>query len=252
MKIGGKIHRFESCSSTNDLAKQLAEKNAVHGHVVVCGEQTRGKGTKGRTWISMLKKGLYFSVILFPSRPDLSLLPFSASLAIREAVLNELNILIDLKWPNDLMYKGRKIGGVLCESSFSGKEPNYSVIGIGINLKHKKNDFPADLQKRAGSLEMFYKRSIDREKILWATFRFLDKWYRAFLKREDHRILSKYLEASFFHEGEELKADVGGDPVSGVFKGVDKQGKIILDMNGKEERFLSGEILIKKSGRGLE
>jgi BirA family biotin operon repressor/biotin-[acetyl-CoA-carboxylase] ligase len=247
MKIGEKIHRIQTCSSTNDMAKELAESGAEQGEVVVCEEQTKGKGTKGRTWHSIPGKGLYFSILLFPSRPDLSLLPLTASLAVREGVFNELDMLICLKWPNDLIWDGLKIGGILCESSFSGKRLNYSIIGIGINVKHKKNDFPGRLQNSAGSLEMICRRKIDKDRLMSVICRFLEKWYRTFLKNEDQKILNTYMEASCFHINDKLKAEVKGTPVLGLFKGLNREGKVILEINGREERFLSGEIRIINS-----
>ncbi|MFW6123938.1 MAG: biotin--[acetyl-CoA-carboxylase] ligase [Acidobacteriota bacterium] len=244
MEIGKKVHRFNTCSSTNDLAKELAKKQAEQGEAVVCGEQTKGKGTGRKTWYSIPGKGLYFSVILFPSRLDLSLLPLTASLAVKDTVLHELNIEISLKWPNDLMYKTRKIGGILCESSFSGKTLNYSIIGIGINVRHKKHDFPEELRNSAGSLEMIHKRDIDIKKLLLASFHLMDEWYKVFLEGNDQKILRHYLKASYFRIGDELKGEAKGKMVCGLFKGLDKQGRIILGINGKEKSFLSGEIHI--------
>ncbi|MCD6516792.1 MAG: biotin--[acetyl-CoA-carboxylase] ligase [Candidatus Aminicenantes bacterium] len=247
MKIGEKIHRVQTCPSTNDLAKELAERGAEQGEVVVCEEQTKGKGTKGRTWHSLPGKGLYFSVLLFPSRSDISLLPLAASLAVREGILEELNIMISLRWPNDLICDGLKIGGILCESSFSGKRLNYSIIGIGINVKHKKNDFPSEIKRTAGSLEMICKKSIDKDRLLLSVCFYMEKWYRLFLNIEDQILMNKYLEASYYHIGNELKAEAKGTPVSGLFKGLDREGKVILEINGREERFLSGEIRIINS-----
>jgi BirA family biotin operon repressor/biotin-[acetyl-CoA-carboxylase] ligase len=247
MKIGKKIHRIQTCSSTNDFAKALAESGAEQGEVVVCDEQTKGKGTKGRTWHSLPGKGLYFSALLFPSRSDLSLLPLTASLAIREGVFNELDMLMCLKWPNDLIGKGLKIGGILCESSFSGRRLNYSIIGIGINVKHKKNDFPVVLQNNAGSLEMICSKKIDKDRLMFAICGYLEKWYRAFLKNEDQKILKAYLEASCYRIGDKLKIEAKGNIASGLFRGLDREGKIILEINAKEERFLSGEIRIINS-----
>lgn len=250
MKIGGKVHRFKSCSSTNELAKELAKKQAEQGEVVVCEEQTKGKGTQRRTWYSIPGKGLYFSVILFPSRIDLSLLPLTASLAVREAVLKELNVLISLKWPNDLMCERLKIGGILCESSFSGRKLNHSVIGIGINVGHKQLDFPPELRKTAGSLEMMTHKDIDKNYLLLSICSCFEKWYENFLNGQDDDILNQYLEASYYRIDDELKGESKGNFVSGLFKGLDKEGKIVLDVRGREERFLSGEIRIKQRLRG--
>lgn len=247
MEIGRKIHRFKSCSSTNDLARKLAEGQAEQGEVVVCDEQTKGKGTQRKKWYSIPGKGLYFSVILYPSRSDLSLLPLTASLAVKDMVSDELNTEISLKWPNDLMHETKKIGGILCESSFSGKKLNHSIIGVGINVKHTEQDFPEELRENAGSLEMFYQSPVDKEKLLFTCFHFLDKWYKEFLERDDQKILNNYLKTSYFRPGERVKVEARGNKVNkgeGIFIGLDKKGRVILDIQGKEERFLSGEIHI--------
>ncbi|MBD3414062.1 MAG: biotin--[acetyl-CoA-carboxylase] ligase [Candidatus Aminicenantes bacterium] len=250
MEIGKKIHRIKSCPSTNDLAKELAKKGAQQGEVVVCDEQTRGKGTKGRIWHSVSGKGLCFSVLLFPSRSDLSLLPLAASVAVKDAVFQSLGILIELKWPNDLVYKGRKIGGILCESCFSGKKLNHSIVGIGINVKQSEDDFPADLQKNAGSLEMIIQKDIDKDQLLQSVCCELGKWYQRFLKNKDDHILKQYLEACPYHINDLLNANARGKPVTGLFKGLDKEGKMILEVKGKEKRFLSGELNIRDIKRG--
>ena len=244
MKIGKKVHRIPICSSTNDLAKDLAESGAEPGEVVVCDEQTMGKGTKGRTWYSIPGKGLYFSIILFPSRPDLSLLPLAASLAVRDGVFNVLNTLISFKWPNDLISRGLKIGGILCESSFSGRRLNYSIIGIGLNVRHKKDDFPAELQYKAGSLEMMSQKKIDKERLISVICQYLEKWYGTFLRNEDQKILKAYLESSSYHIGDKLKIEAKGNILSGLFQGLDKEGRMILEISGRKKRFLSGEMNI--------
>ncbi len=252
MEIGSKIHRIKSCSSTNVVARELAEKGAEEGEVVVCGEQTKGKGTQGRRWFSMPDKGLYFSVVLFPLRSDLSVLPLAVSLGVREAIFSHWGVPTKLKWPNDLVCEGLKIGGVLCESSFSGKKLNYSVAGIGINVKQNKDDFPGELKKSAASLEMFSQKDIDREILLSAICCCLENWYKTFLKRKDEEILREYLKVSSYQKGDLLKAEAKERSLSGRFKGLDREGKIVLEIEGNEERFLSGEITIKEKLGGLK
>ena len=116
MRIGVKIHRIKSCPSTNDAAKELAMAGGKEGTVIISEEQTRGKGTRGRNWYSARKKGIYLSVILHPSRPNISLLPLMAGLAVNEAIFSTLDIRTKLKWPNDLLLDNRKFCGILTET----------------------------------------------------------------------------------------------------------------------------------------
>ena len=90
MKIGDKIHRFETCASTNDEARRLAVGGEGEGTVIVSGSQTAGRGTRGRTWFSPPGSGLYMTVILRPSASPLTLLPLAVGLAAREAAAGSL------------------------------------------------------------------------------------------------------------------------------------------------------------------
>jgi BirA family biotin operon repressor/biotin-[acetyl-CoA-carboxylase] ligase len=139
MEIGAKIVRVESCPSTNDLAKELALSGEKEGTVVISEEQTQGKGTKGRSWFSARRKGLYLSVILTPPSPKISLLPLVAGLAVSDAVFSTVGIRTSLKWPNDLVWEGKKLGGLLCESGYLGNRVNYVILGLGLNVSHGKD-----------------------------------------------------------------------------------------------------------------
>lgn len=134
-----------SLSSTNAYAKKLADsgKNAV----VVALKQTQGKGRLGRKWFSP-KGGLWFSVILRPK--SASLIPVMASLAILRS-LKKLGVKGKLKWPNDVYVNGKKICGILSESSFS-QSLEYVVVGIGINTNFPLEKLPKELRKTATTL----------------------------------------------------------------------------------------------------
>ena len=107
MKIGNPIHFFPTCTSTNDIVKELALQGAAEGTVVVAEEQTSGKGRGRRYWFSSRGKGLYLSVLLRPPRPEISLLTLSAGLAVAEALQDIIGVKICLKWPNDLLWEGK-------------------------------------------------------------------------------------------------------------------------------------------------
>ncbi|MBL7716899.1 MAG: biotin--[acetyl-CoA-carboxylase] ligase [Bdellovibrionales bacterium] len=131
----------ESCTSTNDLARQAAEKGAPHGTWISAREQTAGRGRHGRSWLSE-KGGLYLSVVLIPPSgfSNLQWIPLAVAVGAARA-LQDLRI--QIKWPNDLWISGRKLGGILCEGSSGAKR--WVVAGIGINCE---NSPTADLVSR--------------------------------------------------------------------------------------------------------
>lgn len=128
------IHRLDSTPSTMDLLHRLAEEGAPAGTAVVAAEQTAGRGSRGRPWHSA-RGGLWLSVLLRPVRAGVELLSLRAGLAIAEA-LDRLGPGIALKWPNDLMWHERKLGGVLCEARWAGSTPAWVVIGVGLNVRN--------------------------------------------------------------------------------------------------------------------
>ena len=143
------IHWFERVASTQDLAHQLAGDGAPDGTTVVAVEQTAGRGSRGREWTSP-RGGLWLSVVLRPGavRPTEAL-----SLRAAVAAASELERLgvagVRIKWPNDLMLDGRKLGGILCEARWSGDVLGWIVVGLGLNVE---NTIPAPLATVATSL----------------------------------------------------------------------------------------------------
>ncbi|TET21650.1 MAG: biotin--[acetyl-CoA-carboxylase] ligase [Candidatus Aminicenantes bacterium] len=242
MKIGEKILRVESCSSTNDIARELAIGGEDEGTVVISEEQTQGKGRKGREWFSGRKKGLYISVILRPSKDDISLLPLLAGLAVRDAVFNSVGIRVRLKWPNDIIWNKRKLGGILCESSFLGNKLNYVILGIGLNINHLKEDFPGDIRLFAVSLKMIFKKEIDEEAILEELWKAIDRWYNIFSQGDERKIVHMFQEYSVIPLGKEVTVIMEDGHTSGVYRGIDSRGSLILERKGKKRNFCAAEI----------
>ena len=143
------IHRFDALPSTMDLLHQLAESGAPAGTVVVAAEQTAGRGARGRRWQSP-RGGLWMSLLLRPAREGTGLLSLRAGLAVAEALEgHHPGLGIGLKWPNDLIWRDRKVGGVLCEARWSGDAPAWTAVGVGLNLQ---NRIPDDLAASAAAL----------------------------------------------------------------------------------------------------
>ncbi|MBI2425177.1 MAG: biotin--[acetyl-CoA-carboxylase] ligase [Candidatus Hydrogenedentes bacterium] len=150
--LGHTIRHFDSVTSTNDVA--LSERE--HGVVYVARAQTRGRGRHGHHWISAPGLGLWFSVGLTMPPQGLT---FAAALAVRDGLMPELDA--EIRWPNDLYASGKKIGGILVEH-----RNGHSALGIGVNVHHRPEDFPPDLEKPAASLAMLSGVAWEAEAVL--------------------------------------------------------------------------------------
>ena len=155
---GETMHIFDSIDSTNTRLKEMARAGAPEGTVLLAHSQTGGRGRLGRSFHSPKNKGIYFSLLLRPDLPAAKLMHLTCAVGV--AVCNAVETVMEfrpgIKWINDLVAGKQKTGGILTELSIdpAGKVA-YAVIGIGINCSHKREDFPAELQDIATSLEAF-------------------------------------------------------------------------------------------------
>lgn len=242
MKIGTIIQRVESCTSTNDLAKIRAGEGAEEGTVIISQEQTKGRGTKGRNWYSAKNKGLYASLILYPENPDISLIPLMAGLAVKEAIKESLRISVGLQWPNDLIWENKKLGGILCESDFLGNRLNYIILGIGLNLNHEKEDFPPDIRPLATSLKLITSKEVDEQALLQSLWKALDHWYRLFCQGQGMRIAQAYERNSLLSPGDKLALENERGEFTGIYRGIDSRGGLILEEGGRMASYFSAQI----------
>ena len=143
------LHYFERVGSTMDVLHELAAAGAPAGTAVLAGEQLAGRGSRGRLWHSP-PGGLWLSLLFRPARIEgLELLSLRVGLAAAEVVQTMVPKALQLKWPNDLMLEGRKVGGVLCEARWQGDTLGWIVVGIGMNIR---NRIPEELSSVAVSL----------------------------------------------------------------------------------------------------
>lgn len=149
------VRLFRSVCSTNNVARALAADGAAHATVVIAEEQLRGRGQRGREWSSAAGLGLWMTLILRPPSADWQVapLPILAGLAAARALGKSGGVPVAVKWPNDLLLNGRKVGGVLCEGSWHGARLKEAVVGIGLNLHHTEAQFPPELRQTATSLQ---------------------------------------------------------------------------------------------------
>jgi BirA family biotin operon repressor/biotin-[acetyl-CoA-carboxylase] ligase len=166
------ILRFDSLPSTNTEAARQATLGAPEGLCVVAREQTAGRGRQQRAWVSPKDAGLYFSVVLRPSfeAREWPLITLGAALAVGDALLEACALETDIKWPNDLLARGRKLCGILAET-VEGASGRAVVLGVGVNLTNRS--FPPEILDAATSVEEQTGRAPEREQLLAALTRSL-------------------------------------------------------------------------------
>ena len=180
-----KIIELSEIGSTNERAVELVEVGVPAWTVVFARKQTKGKGRYQRVWESPADLGLWFSVILRPEIElnQLNLVNLVTALSIREFILGQLQnqmkiywpARVKLKWPNDVLVQGKKICGILLESSIRKNNIFHLVVGIGLNLNQNKDDFSAEIRASATSLKLLTGLSYDLKKSLEE---FLSLYYR--------------------------------------------------------------------------
>ncbi|HSF19985.1 MAG TPA: biotin--[acetyl-CoA-carboxylase] ligase [Vicinamibacteria bacterium] len=152
---GACLVSIERTGSTNTECFALGRAGAPEGTLVLAERQERGKGRWNRPWESV-SGGLYLSILLRPQsrRSPLTLLPLLVAVSVAEAAHELTGVRIRLRWPNDLYVAGRKLGGILCESSLIGSRTEFTVAGIGVNVNQTQEDFTSPLAEEATSLRL--------------------------------------------------------------------------------------------------
>lgn len=246
-RVGCVIHYFAEASSTQDVARRLALDSAPEGTVVIAETQSAGRGRLGRQWHSPPGVNLYLTVILRPSlrltqMPRLSLV---AGVAAAEALETVAPGLVQLKWPNDVWLGGRKAGGIIAEAvSDSRGEVSCVLLGIGFNLNLGAGEIPRELKDRATSVLIATGRACDRTVVAAALFSRLDKRYRESESRgfEAIRLL---FEAYSALTGRRIVVSDGQARLSGVVKGIDAAGALLLETGGGIRRIVGGDVTLE-------
>lgn len=171
----GNLHFLSTTGSTNQDAMHAARSGAPHGSVFFADEQTAGRGRGGHAWHSAAGEGLYVSTIFRLPIPAarLPLLPLVAGLAAAEAIRIASGLIVDLRWPNDLLIGARKTGGILVEAGSQSGGPPHAVVGIGINV-HQRS-FDPSLATPGTSLDVESGRTVERQQLLIALLRALNR-----------------------------------------------------------------------------
>ncbi len=251
-RIKGPVFHYDSLASTNDLAKELGARDFPEGAVVVAEGQSGGRGRLGRDWDSPPSVGLYVSVLLRPPLPpwELPQITLTAAVAVVKAVERAAGVTPGIKWPNDLLLEGKKLGGILTEMETESDRIRYLVVGLGLNVNNLQ--FPGELQDTATSLALTQGRSFSRVAILKAWLEEFDSLYRRFLSHEFPGILEEWKRYEVTL-GRMVTVRQGSRTIQGQALEVAPDGALILKtLAGETVRVTSGEIAPDPpGGRGI-
>ena len=238
LTIGRPLVYHPAIASTNTAAMALARDGAAEGTLVTTDAQTAGRGRLGRVWQSLPNEQLALSLILYPTFPPHYLVMASA-LAVAEAIEAVTGLRPAIKWPNDVLIAGRKVCGILIETS-----EQIAVLGIGLNVNGSLADDPA-LAARATTLADALGRPIAREPLLIELVRRLDALY-ATLKiggEQAQRQLREAWRARLATLGQRVTVQQGDRALSGVARDVDATGSLMLETDdGARQTITWGDV----------
>lgn len=244
--IGQQAYYFDSIDSTQNQALKMASDPANEGAVIVASKQTGGRGRSGRKWISP-KGGIWISIIFQP-KFDISittLFPIASALALSIAIEKTFSIKPELKWPNDLTIKGKKVAGMLVDASLESNKIENLVLGVGINFDVNVKQIEKVLKETPN----FYgiaslngqKQKVKPVQLVQSFLLELEKIYKLLNSKQTKKIISEWtVRSSTIGKNVEL------DTIDGKIKGkaikIDEDGALIIAENGKSHKVIAGDI----------
>lgn len=241
-----KLIYIEEIDSTNEECKRQAEKNCPSGLFVVCDRQTAGKGRLGRTWLADKNVGLCMSMLLRPEimPVEASQITLVAGIAIRRIMERFMGLKTEIKWPNDIIYNGRKLVGILTEMSAEMEKVNYIVLGIGINVNMES--FEGELKDKATSMYIETGKRFKRSDIINEFLKEFIPCYELFCEKGFAPFKDEYNE-NCANINKEVKTVGGRNEIAGVAKGVNENGELIILMGDKPVPVFAGEVSLRLS-----
>lgn len=246
--IGRVIHSEEEVDSTQKIAHRLATEGAAEGTVIVAEEQLLGRGRLDRKWHSPKYTGIWMSIILRPNLPmqKAPQLTLVTAVAVVQAIEEVTGLLPQIKWPNDILISGKKVTGILTEMQADADRINAIIVGIGINVNQKRDDFPEEIQQIATSLAAESGQNISRARLMQEVFARLENLYQTYLK--DGFFPIKLLWESYaLSIGKEIIARTVTGDIYGKALGITEDGVLnIQQADGEIRQVYSADIFINE------
>jgi BirA family biotin operon repressor/biotin-[acetyl-CoA-carboxylase] ligase len=240
------IYYFNDIDSTNNEAKKQANLGCHEGAIILSEMQNSGRGRISRSWFSPAGKGIWLSVVLRPpfhpyDAPKCTLL---AAVAVTKAIRKVTQVQCGIKWPNDILYEGKKLVGILTEMSAEMDAINYVVIGMGINVNIDQQEFPEELKKIATSLSLAAGKPIERLALLQAILIELEREYNNVIQHGFLTVLDDWRELSVTL-GQTVDVLGGSKEFSGLAVDIDNDGALLVQTEDRIEKIIAGDVSIR-------
>ena len=239
------IFVYDRVNSTNELALFLAAKDDLLTSIVIIADsQEKGKGRLGRIWISPPGRNIYMSIAFKPGLDtrDATMLTLLTSVACAHAIKKISGLQVSIKWPNDLILSGKKLGGILTEIRADIDKVNLAVIGIGMNVNMRKGDFPEEIRSIATSIKEESGKCCSRNELVIEILRQVEHFYGMLMELGKHPLLNewKILSSTL---GKSVKVVIGDEILIGLAEDIDDNGMLILKLDsGLRRQISSGDV----------
>ena len=247
--IGRRIYYFDEIDSTQNYALQISNNKNENGTVIVAEKQTDGKGRLNRKWYSP-EGGIWLSVIIHPEFQisDATIIPLAASLALCESIKKVHKIKTDVKWPNDITINGKKVAGMLIDTSIQGNKVENLVLGIGINFAVNIQQ----IEKRLKNSPNFYgvtslfpeKNKPSKIELLVQFLLELEKVINSLIKGKNAQIIKDWSKHTNMF-GKTISVNTGNGKISGIAKKIDSDGALIIKTGTKNRRIFVGDVTLR-------
>lgn len=236
----------DEIDSTNEEARRLAAKGAVHGTVVAAGSQTKGRGRRGRKWESPKGDNIYLSILLRPKMEPgkASMLTLVTALAASKALEKNLAVSCQIKWPNDLVLNKKKVCGILTEMVMDGSGSFQIIVGIGMNINNEH--FPEEIAHMATSVKIETGKHYNIKEIIASLLQEVETYYDIFMSHLSlGPMLAEYNER-LANAGQQVQILINGEAQIRFAHGITESGALIVsDENGQMEEIISGEVSVR-------
>ena len=245
--LGQQAYYFDSIDSTQSQALKMANESKNDGVIIIAEKQTGGRGRSGRKWISP-KGGIWFSIILHPKFDisNITLFPIASSLALSYAIQKTCKVSTELKWPNDLTIKGKKLAGMLVDASFESNKIENLVLGVGINFNVNVKEIEKILKRTENyygisSLNQ-YKNKGEAIKLIQSFLLELERIYVELNNNQTKKIIKEWTKRSSTI-GKKIEINTNEGKIKGEAIKIDNDGGLMIKEKGKTKKVFAGDII---------
>ena len=238
--FGDDLIYFDKVESTNNIAKDLLKSDTMHGKLIVAEQQSGGRGSHGRSFVSP-SGGIYMSVIIKNPPLPPSLLTTYSAVCVCRALEKLFDCDCKIKWVNDIFVSGKKVCGILTEGIYSGSKLESAIIGIGINLSPQPDAFSGELSSIAGSILTTLATPIQKTALIKAVY---DNILSSISDISEKSFLAEY-ENRLFIIGKNIEYIENNITHIAKVIGIDDEARLIVSDGTTEKHLLSGDVLLK-------